>query len=72
MKSRTDELEEVILELGQVLDHPQTFGLGQSVPPLLADLLETTRRILVQILNDPAYGGDLAADLPLDADEPFR
>ena len=31
-----DQIQEVYAELGQVLDHPEAFGLGSPVPRPLA------------------------------------
>lgn len=48
----TRQIQEVYAELGQVLESPEAFGLGQHVPPPLADRLESMRRMLQQALRE--------------------
>ena len=46
------EIKEVYEELGQVLNHPEAFGLGAYVPRPLAARLESTRRMLRQAIRE--------------------
>jgi hypothetical protein len=64
------QIQEVYAELGQVLNHPEAFGLGSRVPRPLADTLDSTRRMLEQALRERqmARDGDLEMELAQDAD----
>ena len=66
-------IREVYTELGQVLDSPQAFGLGQYVPQPLADRLESMRRMLEEAGREQgpvSPDDDLANELSQDADRP--
>jgi hypothetical protein len=65
------EIREVYTELGQVLDAPWAFGLGQHVPQPLADRLESMRRMLEEAAREQgpvSPDDDLASELSQDAD----
>jgi hypothetical protein len=63
------QIQEVYAELGQVLNHPEAFGLGSRVPRPLADTLDSTRRMLEQALRERQMpDGDLEMELAQDAD----
>lgn len=67
------QIREVYTELGQVLDNPQAFGLGHYVPQLLADRLESMRRMLEKAGREQGSlspDDDLAKELSQDADRP--
>ena len=68
------QIQEVYTELGQVLDSPQAFGLGQHVPQPLADRLESMRRMLEEAKREQepvSPDDDLASELSQDADRSF-
>jgi hypothetical protein len=68
------QLQQVYTELGQVLDSPQAFGLGQHVPQPLADRLESMRRMLREAATERAsvsLDDDLAGELSQDADRKY-
>jgi len=68
------QLREVYAELGQILDRPQAFGLGQCVPQPLADRLESVRRMLQEAAKEegPVYpDDDLVLELSQDADRNY-
>jgi hypothetical protein len=68
------QIREVYTQLGQVLDSPQAFGLGQRVPQPLADRLESMRRMLEEAGREQgpvSPDDDLASELSLDADRNF-
>jgi hypothetical protein len=64
------QIQQVYAELGQVLDHPEAFGLGSRVPRPLANALDSTRRRLRQALRERQMppDGDLELELAQDAD----
>lgn len=65
------QIRKVYTELGQVLDSPQAFGLGQYVPQPLADRLESMRRMLEEAganKTPVSSDDDLANELSQDAD----
>ena len=67
------QLQEVYTGLGQVLDNPGAFGLGEHVPHALADKLQSMRRMLHEAIGELANEqpeGDLAAELSEDFDDP--
>jgi hypothetical protein len=67
------QIHEVYTELGQVLDSPQAFGLGQHVPQPLADRLQSLRRMLQEAGKEQppvSPDDDLAKELSQDADRP--
>ena len=69
--SMPSHIQDVYAELGQVLNRPETFGLGRHVPQPLADRLESMRRMLKQALREQeslSADVDLAAELSQDAD----
>lgn len=66
------QLQQVYASLGEILEHPQSFGLGQHVPRLLAERLESIRRMLQEGMSEVEEeepDGDLAAELSEDADD---
>jgi hypothetical protein len=72
--SMTGQIREVHAELGHVLDHPQSFGLGLKVPQPLEDRLKWMRRMLEEALQEkeqdsPPADEDLAIELSQDADQ---
>ncbi len=64
------QIQEVYAELGQVLKHPEAFGLGPHVPRPLAARLESTRRMLWQAMREQQMppDEDLESELAQDAD----
>jgi hypothetical protein len=70
MTAKPEELQQVYWGLGQILQRPQAFGLGPSVPRPLADSLEAMLGTLGRAMTDEATPGeDLAAELSQDADQ---
>lgn len=45
------QMRQIYRELGQVLNQPEAFGLGEWVPHPLAETLASTRRMLWQALQ---------------------
>lgn len=68
------QIKEVYTGLSQILQSPEAFGLGQSVPEPLANRVETTLRKLRAVLKECEEEAtpevDLAAELSQDADRP--
>ncbi len=64
------QIREVYEELGQVLNHPEAFGLGPHVPHQLAARLESSRRMLRQAIKEQRMppDEDLEIELSQDAD----
>jgi hypothetical protein len=68
----TQPIQEVYAGLGEVLEHPEAFGLGDQVPPTLAFKLLSMRRMLEEAIKEFAKErpeGDLAAELSQDFDD---
>ena len=68
------QIREAYEELGQVLSHPEAFGLGPHVPRQLAAKLESTRRMLRQAIREQQMPPDeeLETELAQDADRDCR
>ena len=68
------QIQAVYEELGQVLSHPEAFGLGPHVPLQLAAKLESTRRMLRQAIKEQQMppDEDLEIELAQDADRDCR
>lgn len=74
MTDMSTQIKEVYTGLSQILQSPEAFGLGQSVPEPLANRVETTLRKLGEVLKECEEEAtpevDLAAELSQDADRP--
>jgi hypothetical protein len=74
MTDVSTQIKEVYTALSQILQSPEAFGLGQSVPEPLANRVETTLRKLGEVLKECEEEAtpevDLAAELSQDADRP--
>ena len=71
MASAACQLQEVYAKLGEVLDCPYAFGLGDTVPQPLAEALYAMRQTLGVTLNahqEETCPDDLEAELSQDAD----
>lgn len=71
MASTACQLQEVYAKLGEVLNNPYAFGLGDSVPRPLAEFLCAIRQTLALILKaqqEETVPDDLEAELSQDAD----
>ena len=68
------QIREAYEELGQVLNHPEAFGLGSHIPRQLAAKLESTRRMLRQGIKEQQMppDEDLEIELAQDADRDCR
>lgn len=70
MTSKPKELQQVYSRLGQILQRPQVFGLGSSVPRPLADSLEAMLGTLGRAMEEgETPEEDLAAELSQDSDQ---
>ncbi len=70
MNCQAEELQQIYSRLGQISRRPQAFGLGPSVPPPLAEVLETILRALRRAMEErETTEEDLAAELSQDADQ---
>ena len=52
MTDISTQIKEVYTGLSQILQSPEAFGLGQSVPEPLANRVETTLRKLGEVLKE--------------------
>lgn len=71
MASMPCEIQEVYAKLGDVLDNPRAFGLGNTVPGPLAESLRAMRQKLGAVLKEQEEetgSDDLEAELSQDAD----
>jgi hypothetical protein len=64
-----EELQQVYEKLAQILQRPEAFGLGPTVPQPLADSLQATLGTLGRAVEEEKCPEeDLAAELSQDAD----
>jgi hypothetical protein len=68
-KSRTSE---IYLQLGELVEFPESFGLNRPIPPRALAILTQTRELLMQQMNGATAirvsDDDLAAELSQDGD----
>ena len=71
MASFKSGLVNVYLELGRILDQPQSFGLGERAPDALVKVLTRLRQsVKDEMTNENGTSGDYLADeLSQDADK---
>lgn len=69
MTPSADELQQIYVKLAQILQRPEAFGLGPTVPQPLADSLQAILGMLGQAVEEEKNPEeDLASELAQDAD----
>jgi hypothetical protein len=73
MPGSTNGLANAYVEVGKILDEPQSFGLGERVPePLLETLIRLQQILKSEMTKEPTLSSDYLADeLSQDADRPL-
>jgi hypothetical protein len=71
MESLTNRIKQVYIDLGRVLDRPESFGLGERLPKPLVSALTVMRQNLREELIELKQweaADDLSGELSQDAD----